>query len=231
MQRNQISIIVPTKNEEKNIVHFLRSVPNDIEVILVDASQDDTRATAHRTHHKVSCYVEPQLNIAQARQFGARRAKTPWLLFSDADVHFSENYFSNLEMLPNADAYYGRKQSSSDEYYIYDQVFSYGQGLSQFFGIPAASGSNMMIHRDAFQHVGGFDCTLTCNEDTEIFYRLQKKQKVIHFAHQLSVTSHDDRRLRTGASKKLLHTITRCTALYFNLLNEEQKKSDWGYWK
>ncbi|MGH8581125.1 MAG: glycosyltransferase, partial [Gammaproteobacteria bacterium] len=38
MNLSELTVIVPTRNEEKNIPRFLASVPEAVELIVVDAS-------------------------------------------------------------------------------------------------------------------------------------------------------------------------------------------------
>lgn len=230
MNLHDLAIIVPTKNEEKNIIRFLKSIPEHLEVILVDASSDQTVEIAKKLRPSIQIITQTHRNIAEARQIGAQYAKKKWLLFTDADVHFSKNYFAFLKRVPIALAYYGSKYSKSTLYKGYDTAFEIGQTILHNFGIPAASGSNMIVHKKTFWRIGGFDTTLQCNEDTELFYRLARKKAKIYHDPKLKVTSHDDRRLKRGVIQKWIHTFTRCIALYFNVLNKEQKSQDWGYW-
>ena len=51
-----------------------------------------------------------------------------------------------------------------------------------------------------------------------------------YFTFDLVVYAGDHRRLERGIIRKTLHSITRCTALYFNLIPDGWKSSDWGYW-
>ena len=61
--------------------------------------------------------------------------------------------------------------------------------LSNPVGIPAPSGSNLIIRADTFATSGGFDLSLTCNEDSEIAWRLKRNGNQIVYAS-------DRRRLR-----------------------------------
>ncbi|MEO8581829.1 MAG: glycosyltransferase [Patescibacteria group bacterium] len=231
MDLSRLSIIVPTKNEEKNIVRFLKSIPAGIEVILIDASTDQTLELAEAARPEIITIRNSELNIAAARQHGATYSKRDWLLFTDSDIHFSPLYFKHILDLPVGDAYYGEKRTASSKFRTYDFLFRLGQGIIDRLGIPSASGSNMIIHKQAFTDVGGFDIELSCNEDTEIFFRLHKQKKHIQFVPQLVVVSHDDRRLESGVVRKLTHSFLRSVGLYFDILNKKQRNSDWGYWK
>ncbi len=96
MKLTELTVIVPTRNEEKNIPRFLASVPEAVELIVVDASEDRTVEILKRERGSPLRVLRYYGNISQARQLGADSARTPWLLFSDADVEFPPGYFPRV---------------------------------------------------------------------------------------------------------------------------------------
>jgi cellulose synthase/poly-beta-1,6-N-acetylglucosamine synthase-like glycosyltransferase len=105
------------------------------------------------------------------------------------------------------------------------------QAASHACGIPAASGSNLLIRRDALESVGGFDFDLTCNEDSEVVWRLRRAGYRVSFRKDLVVQATDHRRLEAGRLRKTLHSMTRCALLYTNLMPRKYRTHDWGYWQ
>jgi glycosyltransferase involved in cell wall biosynthesis len=229
MRLDQVTIIVPTKNEAKNIAAFLKSIPLTVELIVVDASDDETPQIISALRSKQTRVIRDQSNIARARQIGGERAETPWLLFTDADVLFSRDYFDKLSTHPIGDVLYGPKLSL-DDHARYYRFIARAQHLSDRLGIPAASGSNLLISRAAFQRSGGFDLRLSCNEDSEIAWRIKRLGLRVAFAPGLVVYARDHRRLQRGTLRKTVHSIARCSLLYFNLMPDRCRSRDWGYW-
>lgn len=230
MRLDDVTIVLPTKNEEGNILPFLHSVHPDVALVVVDSSDDKTAdlVVAHRPER--THVLRQAANVTEARQIGARAAQTDWLLFSDADISFAPDYFQVLRTHSgDADVIYGAK-ASSGEYAGYYQWFVWGQGVLQRLGIPGASGSNLLIRRDVFWQVGGFDLNLTVNEDSEIAWRIARRGYRVMFARDLVVCERDHRRLRRGVLRKTLHSFLRCTLLYLNLIPEQHRARDWGYW-
>lgn len=162
---DELTIVLPTRNESHNILAFLNSIPHSIMLIVIDASEDSTPdlITSHRPE-KTSVMKHPGL-VTEARQLGAEVAKTPWLLFTDADVVFAAEYFDRLARYDDFDLVYGPKLSTG-KFALYYEWFTAGQCLLHSMGIPAASGSNMMIRRQALSTLDGFDLRLNCNEDS-----------------------------------------------------------------
>ena len=228
-----LTIIVPTRNEASNIGAFLASVPADVPLIIVDKSSDETRAIVRRARSKNTTVLDCEGSLTEARQLGGLRAATRWLLFTDADIVFADDYFPRLRKLLAASAgtrlLYGPKLSC-DAYRLYYVSFAAGQWLSQLLRMPAASGSNMLVAAEAFAAVGGFDTRLPCNEDSELAWRIARNGYRCGFERTLVVYATDHRRLRRGRLLKAVHTLLRCSLLYFNLVPQRWRSHDWGYW-
>ena len=144
MKRQDITVIVPTKNEKHNVVLFLTSLPAEVPLIVVDASEDTTPEQIRQQRPINTELVRHPGSISVARQIGAERAQTQWLLFTDADVIFDASYFDHLPQSNVCGVYYGSKRTQG-EFKPYYQWFLWGQQQLDRLGIPAASGSNMLV--------------------------------------------------------------------------------------
>ncbi len=225
-----LTLVLPTRNEAANIGPFLAALPPSLRLIVVDASDDATPELVRRLRPRATQVIRSRAGIAEARQIGAEAAVTPWLLFSDADVSFGPGYFKRLSRLPDlGDALYGPKRSQG-RWQRYWWAFSQGQRLAQAIGIPAVSGSNLLVRRQALFAVGGFDRHLPCNEDSELGWRLARAGFDVRFEAGLVVHERDHRRLDRGALRKTAHNLLRCALLYTDLLPQRLRASDWGYW-
>ncbi len=232
LTRADVSVVVPTMNEASNIGRFLESLPGDVQLIVVDSSTDGTAEMVEALRPERTTVFRVRANIPMARQIGADAASTPWLLFTDADVTFSPGYFDRLTgtLLPaDCGGLVGTK-GSLDGFDRYHRWFVRGQGTLMALGIPAATGSNMLVKRQALQLAGGFDPELTVNEDTELMFRLSKAGWAIEFRPDLAVHSFDHRRLEAGIARKVVHGALRNTALYLGWFNRGVRRGDWGYW-
>lgn len=225
----EITIVVPTRNEAHNIVGFINAIPAPLPLVIVDDSEDDTAFLIGRQARKRTTLLRRKSNVTEARQLGAEVAQTNWLLFTDADVIFSRDYFQSLSRYLVYDAVFGPKLSS-DEYSTYYRWFTNGQILLDKIGIPAASGSNLLVRRAVFQDVGGFDMRLTVNEDSELAWRIKRASYTVKFAPDLVVFCCDHRRLKRGVIRKTVHSLTRCMLLYSGLMPTAWRGRDWGYW-
>ncbi len=232
MNLNNVSLIIPTKNEEKNIVTFLDSLPKHIKLIVVDSSSDRTRELINILRPQNTEIIFEDCNIPKARQIGADSAAVDWLIFSDADMIFEKDYFSNLEKInpaKNVGAIMGSKLSN-DEYKWYYLLYSFNMMLFSWINIPIGSGSNMIINRNALSTIGGFDLQLSVSEDSDILWRIKKSGRKVIFKKSLKVFEADHRRLDQGVLRKYLQSTLRMFFLMLGIRKNLQK-SDWGYWK
>lgn len=96
-----ISIIIPTKNEEKNLPDILKSLRNQnykkrFEIIVVDGkSNDNTREVAREYGCKV--VVQKKLGISNARNLGWKSARGSVLVFLEADQKTDKNFLKEVE--------------------------------------------------------------------------------------------------------------------------------------
>lgn len=229
MELHDLTIIVPTRNELGNVPALLASLPPTVELMVVDASTDETPDLILKLRPERTQVMRYPARISEARQLGARAAQTRWLLFTDADVIFAPDYFERL-VAYDGDALYGPKLSR-DQYAWYYRLFSGGQAVCDRLGIPAASGSNLLVRREVFWDSGGFDLDLSCNEDSELAWRIKQHGHRVRFARDLIVYARDHRRLRLGLTRKTLHSVVRCGLLFSGLMPRRWRSRDWGYWK
>lgn len=232
MDLSKVTVIIPVKNEEKNIITFLDNLPPYIKLIVVDSSTDRTRELINIRRPQNTEIIYEECNIAKARQTGAEAASAEWLLFSDADIIFDNAYFSNLEKITpvvNSGAIMGPKLSK-DRHRWYYKIYTLSMRLFSWISIPLGSGSNMLIKKSVLQQVGGFDLQLAVSEDSDILWRIKKSGYKVIFKNSIKVFEVDHRRLDQGVFRKYRQSTLRLIFLMLGARKSLQK-SDWGYWK
>lgn len=232
LSMDEVTIVVPTKNEEANAGRFLRSVPPEARLVVVDSSDDDTAQLIDRLRPDRTTVLREDADIPAARQLGAEVATTPWLLFTDADVELSPSYahvLANVPVTARTGGVVGAKGSAGG-YERYHRLFARGQRLLSWLGVPPATGSNMLISKRALLGVGGFDLDLCVNEDTEAMFRIKRAGWQVLYEPSLEVLGFDHRRLERGTVRKTAHSVARGGLLWFRPSSQTVRRSDWGYW-
>jgi hypothetical protein len=176
----RISVIVPVRNEEAVIAACVESLEQQEEiaeiVVVNDQSTDQTAEIARglaARDPRVKLLEAPELPAGwvgknHAVWLGAREARGEWLLFTDADaVHEKHAAATALELARENDAVivsFSPEQVMETWYeralipYVYCRLgkrFSYEQVSDPGKKAAAANGQFLMIHRDAYEAVGG----------------------------------------------------------------------------
>ena len=96
---NEISVVILTKNEEKNIEDCINSIPKSWEIVLIDdKSTDNTLQKAKSVRQNTKIYLRSLENdFASQRNFGLKNATRDWVLFLDADERLNSKLVDELE--------------------------------------------------------------------------------------------------------------------------------------
>ncbi len=176
----KISIIITTKNEEKNIENCIRSVlrqsypQNKMEIIVVDNdSTDKTKEIAAKYTDKVF-NKGPERSVQ--RNFGVEKSNGEYFLYLDADMILHENVVSSCveKIKSNKDilALYIPEIVMGDKFW--SKVRRFERGFYDGTIIDCAR----FIQKEIFQKVGGFDECLTGPEDWDLDKKLRNIGKI-----------------------------------------------------
>lgn len=180
-----VSFILPALNESQNIrgaitsIHRYASCLDAYEIIVVDnGSTDDTVQIAQNEGAIVYC--KPGLTVGALRNFGASKAQYTYLAFLDADVFLSHMWRERIIPVLN--------RLSEKAFIITGSTCGIGDNPSLieycWWGqvkdrkrLNYINSGHMVLRRDVFHKLGGFDEELTTGEDVE-FCQRQRDVKV-----------------------------------------------------
>lgn len=182
-----LSIIIPTLNEEDFIGRLLDSISNQTvspkEIIVVDAfSKDKTTKEVKKRQAKMAnlkYYQIPQKTIARQRNFGESKTATEYLLFLDADMMLKrkydlEKYFKEV-LQKKADVAAARTLPDVNSWKntVYFMVEDAAFKASQYIW-PVITARNLYMPKEVFEKAGGFNEELVVGEDQELVQRIIK---------------------------------------------------------
>ncbi len=105
MTKKLVSVIITTKNEEKNIERLLRSIKRQsyekVEVILVDNNSSDRTVEIVKRFTKFVYQKGPERSAQ--RNHGAKNSNGEYLLFLDADMELTKNVVRDCVTLLSGD--------------------------------------------------------------------------------------------------------------------------------
>jgi glycosyltransferase involved in cell wall biosynthesis len=195
----EISVIIPTLNEEKYIKYAFEGLENqtfkDFEVIVVDGgSKDSTRKIAKRYAKVV---VERARGAGRARNTGARSARGEILLFIDADTRpskallsaYAREFRRNEKVVAVTGPILPLEKVPLRVELGYKFVSILFVKASIIFRKPSFIGSNFAVRKEAFERSGGFDANMMTYEDWEFSNRLKKYGRMTYLGDAIVHTS------------------------------------------
>lgn len=136
---NDSAVVLPTRNESRNIRNFLRSLSGNMSPAAVDASEDKAADIVSHSRPDYTMVTRHPGALTEARRMGAVAADTRRLLFTDADIVFSGDYFRNVGKLADYDIICGPKLSRGRSSACCKRL-ACGRGIVHANRVSAASG-------------------------------------------------------------------------------------------
>ncbi|MFC1711120.1 glycosyltransferase [Patescibacteria group bacterium] len=175
-----VSIVIATKNEEKNIENCLKSIKkqtypqNKIEIIVVDNnSQDKTVQIAKKFTKNVYMFGPER---SSQRNFGMfKKSKGKYVMFLDADMSLDVKTIAKAVQKMNSDKLVALY---IPEVIIGDSFWSRVKNFERSFYDQTVIDGLRFFKKNAFKKVGGFDEKLIACEDWDLDKRIIKLGKI-----------------------------------------------------
>ena len=208
----ELSIVIPTKNEEKYIGEVLDNIYNqsfkDFEVIVSDGNSTDK--TKSEVEAKITKFKKrgtdlifistKKKGVAVGRNLGAKKASGKYIYFFDSDVYPDSDFIqTTLAELKRRKLSMGTVKSRPSDKRLKNKSFHIFMNRSlaflQFTPFPAAFGHCIICSKKAFNKIGGFDPDIFLAEDTTFItrgrrlrfrFRILKSKKLIVSTRRLN---------------------------------------------
>ena len=226
----KISCIIPTCNRNKYLIEAINSVlaqtllPN--EIIIVNNGEGEVKIPDN-INQKVKIYnIIHFAGAAQARNFGASLASGDYLAFLDDDDYWSNKYIENVSVAIKN----GAKCVLSCI-----NLIKNGKVISQknphnrinldnlLVHNPGAGGPNIVIEKETFFKVKGFDAKLTTSEDKSLIIELiNNNVHVETLPDNYVFASRDTGVKRLTDAATIAEGISQFIKKYADLMNKKQ---------
>jgi glycosyltransferase involved in cell wall biosynthesis len=193
---SRISIVIPMYNEARHIARTLLAAQRAAnaaslacELIVVDnGSQDQGPQIARQFGAQV--LEAPGVLIGALRNLGAQVATGEWLAFIDADIEMPEDWLTHLLKLENADVadVFGldlHTPAQAPWFATAWQRRTLRPSRHTVQSVDWLPTSNLLMRRQWFDRVGGFNETLRTGEDKDLTLR-----QTANGARLLSINEH-----------------------------------------
>ncbi len=182
-----ISVVIPTKNEEEDLGKCLESLKNqsypDFDIWIVDSSSEDKTVEIAQGYTSNVVVIDVKAP-GPARNAGVKKSKANIIAFIDADTLAPENWLATIAkdfkerdivalggvLRPLTPRWLDRImfKINSDWWYRFTALFGFYQ-----LGTP-----NCAYLRETFLKAGGFNEEMSMLEDTELSLRISRYGKV-----------------------------------------------------
>lgn len=190
---DSVSVIIPHYNRPEFVRAALMSIHcqtiKPAEILLVDDGSTPENQQKLRTLSDLATIIiiPRNVGVSKARNFGAQNAKGEWLAFLDDDDSWlpdkQERQIRYLEAHPEVKALGGgatiRTSEGREEYW--GERPTYRITVAHALCHTASMSPSLLIRRDVFLELGGFDSSLHHMEDYELGIRLLAAGHETHF--------------------------------------------------
>lgn len=190
-----ISVIIPTYNRENTIIRAIQSVLNqtytDIEVIVVDdGSTDMTGEKVRNIGDERVKYILLDKNSgpSNARNIGVLNAKGEWIAFQDSDDAWYADKLEKQIVYAEENTKFAliycsyRLITASEKSYLvppkqYERLKE-GNILNSLLLQNVIGTPTILVRKDVFERVGGFDSSYKALEDWEFVLRVAREYEI-----------------------------------------------------
>ena len=237
MLSQQLTIVIPTYNEEKYIWRTLNEIDHQfgvkhVKIIIADAGSTD------KTIYLINLFKAKHSNIeiikgglpAVGRNAGAKLATTPCILFLDADITFTKRNailssvdlvsFMDYDMVSTNPIYKGKWDIRANIMFKLNKYITWFLSKTE----PFAIGGFTMVSKKSFNLLGGYDENAKQSED----WLLSKKVHPKKFKLLPNLITQDNRRFKSYGYFSMIKLMWNN---WRNRNNINYFYEDKGYWK
>lgn len=209
--KTSVSIIIPVLNAERFISdclsHILKLDPGqvDYEVLVVDNGSTDKTLQLVKTF-PVKFIVEPKVTISRLRNIGAQRTSGSILAFLDADCLVPPTWIINcLQIFKDSSigatgCWYQLPPNPTFTERTWDIVTKLRrEKIGDIDWVPSG---DLIVRRNVFEQINGFDENLITSEDVDICRRIRSAGYQIYSHPKIAV-------IHLGNPKNIAHLIKK----------------------
>ena len=205
MEREKVSIIIPTYNRayciERSIRSVLEQTYREFELLVVDdGSSDNTQDVVNRIKDERIRYIQMSENkgVAAARNEGIRQAAYKYIAFQDSDDVWKPNKLEKqMQVLienPQAGLVYCEfeaRKTDRNAFIVPNKSIplsdKQGNIYDKLLCRNTISTQTVVAHRECLLRAGLFCENLTCIEDWEFFLRIAKNYEIVFVEEPLVI--------------------------------------------
>ncbi|MFC1540445.1 glycosyltransferase family 2 protein [Candidatus Margulisiibacteriota bacterium] len=198
----KVSVVIPVHNRKDFVLEAIDSVlaqtHMDLEIIVVDDGSDPEHRTLNTEHRtlgdKFKYYYRSHRGVAAARNFGVSVASGKYIAFLDSDDLWDkkklEKQINYLQKHPDfkichTDEKWLRRGEHLNQLKKHRKY--HGRIFDKCLPLCIISASSIIMEKEIFQDLGGFDESLPVCEDYDLWLRMALRYPVAYLNEKLVV--------------------------------------------
>ena len=224
------SIVIPVLNEENYLPKLLfcleKQTEKSFEVIVVDGRSEDRTVEIvkkfckkNQQNFNSTLIISDKRNVSFQRNRGADIAKGEYLVFFDADVLLPENYLQKIKenITTNKIDFlttWNETDSDKQQDKIIALLTNFMFEAAHFLSFDFVPGFNIIVKKNIFTKVGGFDENVVHAEDHDLARRLKEHGYELTILKEPKITF-SLRRLKREGTLNVLRKYAKATMHVF----------------
>ena len=173
---NKLTIILISYKSEKKINSFIKKIPRDIRVIIVENSNNTIlKKNIEKKYKNIKVFIKKNEGVSASINYAVKKIKTKYFLQISPDVQFN---FKDIKLFFNLAKKLNDRFAAIGPRFLYVKEKSHKQiNVKIDYGsINSIHGSCMFINKKCFNEIGKFDDNFFLYfEETEYCFRAKKK--------------------------------------------------------
>lgn len=196
----RVSLVIPVRDEAATISALLESIAAQTleadEILFVDGGSRDATVQvlreAGRQNPRLRVIEAIEASPGKGRNIGIGEARNPWIALTDAGIRLEKDWLENLTAIVKGDSQvkivYGNYEPVTSSFFEKCAALTYVATKQQRTGgwMRGPSTASMLLHREAWQAVGGFPDSRAA-EDLLFFESIDKQKIKVSWAPEATV--------------------------------------------
>lgn len=216
---DSVTVVIPIRDRPGQLDHLLRSIPDDVRVVVVDdCSADPEAISAVATGHEAVVVRHPEnLGPAAARNTGLEQVRTTYVAFIDSDIVVEPDtlgillrHFSDPKVALVAPRILGRRSSGRDTWVTRYENGRASLDLGRHPALvkpraPVAWLPSACVVARVSALSDGFDPGMRVGEDVDLVWRLARQGRRVRYEPAAAVHHENRARLVAWWTRKLYY--------------------------
>ena len=187
---NKLTVVLISFKSEKKIKSFIKKIPKDIKVIIIENSNNTIlKKNIEKNYKNINVFIKKNEGVGASINYAVKKIKTKYFLQISPDIQFD---FKDIRLFFDLAKKLNDKFAAIGPRFLYVREKSHKQTNMKidYGSINSIHGSCMFINKKCFNKIGKFDNNFFLYfEETEYCFRAKNKGYLTYQTNKSKVMS------------------------------------------